>query len=123
MNRAHEAKDSVAESHSPAENAALDEAVWQKWMNKNKEEADPDTLDRPPVVFGWCYCLATNDEHVEVASQILCGMPSKSSGGDLLGDLFRIVQRLFSLAKFRELTRFQLTTTKSAIWGNRGEWI
>ena len=37
MNRAHEAKDSVAESHSPADNAALDEAVWQKWMNKNKE--------------------------------------------------------------------------------------
>ena len=91
MNRAHEAKDSVAEIHSPADNAALDEAVWQKWMNKNKEEADPDTLDRPPVVFGWCYCLATNDEHVEVASHTL-RYAIVVVGGDLLGDyseLFR----------------------------------
>src|SRR5207249_10136393 len=58
---------------------------------RTPKEADPDTLDRPPVVFGWCCCLATNDEHVEVASHTL-RYAIVVVGGDLLGDyseLFR----------------------------------
>jgi len=37
MSEAQEVKNSVVESQSRADNAALDEAVWQNWMNKNKE--------------------------------------------------------------------------------------
>jgi len=32
-------KNSVPGSQSPADNAVLDGAVWQKWVNKNKERA------------------------------------------------------------------------------------
>src|SRR2546428_11476140 len=39
MSEAPEVKNSVPGSQSPADNAVLDEAVWQKWVNKNKERA------------------------------------------------------------------------------------
>jgi len=37
MSEAQGAKNPAPQSQPPAHNTALDEAVWQKWVNKNRE--------------------------------------------------------------------------------------
>jgi hypothetical protein len=38
----------------------------QRARRRTSKEAPPDASAHVPVVFGWCCCLAANDEQVEV---------------------------------------------------------